>query len=56
MYPSCSIALEIKKSCEDVGRYAVATRNIEPGEILVVERPYCTSLLEEYRYVNFNIL
>ncbi|KAG7209348.1 hypothetical protein KM043_015449 [Ampulex compressa] len=49
LYPACSKAVEIKDQGGDVGRHAVATRNIEPGETLVVEEPHCAFLLAEYR-------
>ncbi|XP_011498185.1 PREDICTED: SET and MYND domain-containing protein 4 [Ceratosolen solmsi marchali] len=49
IYPSCSASIEIRQSYDDVGRYAVAVKDIEPGDVLVVERPHCSSLLEEYR-------
>ncbi|XP_076627679.1 protein-lysine N-methyltransferase SMYD4 [Colletes latitarsis] len=49
LYPACSKAVEIKDDGGDVGRHAVATKNIEPGEILVIEKPHCALLLPEYR-------
>ncbi|XP_053987959.1 SET and MYND domain-containing protein 4 [Hylaeus volcanicus] len=49
LYPSCSKAVEIRDDGGDIGRHAVATKNIEPGEILVVEKPHCAFLLAEYR-------
>ncbi|XP_077276488.1 protein-lysine N-methyltransferase SMYD4 [Temnothorax americanus] len=49
LYPACSKAVEIKDDGGDVGRHAVATRKITPGEIVIVERPHCTFLLAEYR-------
>lgn len=48
-YPACSKAVAIKDAGGDMGRYAVATKNIQPGELLVVERPHCISVLGEYR-------
>lgn len=49
LYPSCSNAVEIKDEGGDIGRHAVATRNIEPGEILAVEKPHCSFILAEHR-------
>ncbi|CAK9796407.1 SET and MYND domain-containing protein 4 [Anthophora plagiata] len=49
LYPSCSKAIEIRDDGGDIGRHAVASRNIKPGEILAIEKPYCSSLLAEYR-------
>lgn len=51
LYPACSRAVEIKDDGGDVGRHAVATREIAPGEIVIVERPHCTFLLAENRYL-----
>lgn len=49
LYPSCSKAVEIKDDGGDIGRHAVAAKNIEPGEILVIETPHCAFLLAEHR-------
>lgn len=49
LYPSCSRAVEIKDEGGDIGRHAVATRKIAPGEIIIVERPHCAFLLAENR-------
>ncbi|XP_076232115.1 protein-lysine N-methyltransferase SMYD4 [Calliopsis andreniformis] len=49
LYPACSKAVQIRDDGGDVGRHAVATKNIQPGEILVIEKPYCSFLLAEYR-------
>ncbi|XP_014213800.1 SET and MYND domain-containing protein 4 [Copidosoma floridanum] len=49
VYPACSKAVEVRDAGGDVGRYAVATRDIRPGEILVVERPHCATILAEKR-------
>lgn len=49
LYPACSRAVEIKDDGGDIGRHAVATRKIAPGEIVIVERPHCTFLLAENR-------
>lgn len=48
-YPACSKAVEIRDDGGDVGRHAVATREVSPGEILIVEEPHCASLLAENR-------
>ncbi|XP_066591928.1 SET and MYND domain-containing protein 4-like [Prorops nasuta] len=48
MYPNSSDAIEIRISNE-AGRYGVATRDIIPGELLIVEKPHCAFLLPEYR-------
>ncbi|XP_059060304.1 SET and MYND domain-containing protein 4-like [Achroia grisella] len=46
-YPATSDAIEITKS--DVkGRFAIASRDIEAGETLLVESPYGSALLNEY--------
>ncbi|XP_031850428.2 protein-lysine N-methyltransferase SMYD4 [Nomia melanderi] len=49
LFPACSKAVEIRDEGGDVGRHAVATKHIEPGEILVVEKPHCALPLAEYR-------
>lgn len=49
LYPACSKAVEIKDDGGTIGRHAVATRKITPGEILIIERPHCAFLLAEYR-------
>jgi len=49
LYPACSRAVEIKDDGGDIGRHAVATREIAPGEIVIVERPHCAFLLAENR-------
>ena len=49
VYPACSRAVEIKDDGGDIGRHAVATRKITPGEIVIVERPHCAFLLAETR-------
>lgn len=50
-YPACSSVVEIKNNGGDAGRHAVATREIAPGEILIVERPHCAFLLAENKWV-----
>lgn len=52
-YPACSKAVEIRDDGGDVGRHAVATREVSPGEIVIVERPHCASLLAENRSLRF---
>ncbi|XP_017766370.1 PREDICTED: SET and MYND domain-containing protein 4-like [Eufriesea mexicana] len=52
LYPSCSKSVNIKDEGGNIGRHAIATRDIEPGEILVIEKPYCAFLLAEYRLSN----
>lgn len=49
LYPACSKAVEIKDDGGDVGRHAVATREVSPGEVIIIERPHCASLLAENR-------
>ena len=51
LYPSCSKAIEIRDEGGSIGRHAVATKDIEPGEIVAIEKPYCAALLSEYRCV-----
>lgn len=50
LYPSCTKAVHIQDEGGVIGRHAVASRDIEPGEILVIEKPHCAFLLAEYRY------
>lgn len=52
LYSSCSKAIEIRDEGGSIGRHAVATKDIEPGEILAIEGPYCAALLPEYRLTN----
>ncbi|GAB1861357.1 SET and MYND domain-containing protein 4 [Camponotus japonicus] len=54
-YPACSSAMEIKDNGGDVGRHAVATREITPGEIVIVERPHCAFLLAENRLTHCHL-
>ncbi|XP_017886108.1 SET and MYND domain-containing protein 4-like [Ceratina calcarata] len=49
LYPSCTEAVEIRDEGGDIGRHAVAAKDIEPGEIIAIENPYCSFLLAEYR-------
>lgn len=49
LYPACNRAVKIKDDGGDIGRHAVATREIAPGEIVIVERPHCAFLLAENR-------
>jgi len=49
LYPACSSSMQIMDDGDDLGRHAVATKLIAPGEILIVERPHCASLLAENR-------
>lgn len=49
LYPACSRAVEIRDDGGDVGRHAIATRRIAPGEVVIVERPHCAFLLAENR-------
>nr|XP_012223994.1 PREDICTED: SET and MYND domain-containing protein 4 [Linepithema humile] len=55
LYPSCSRAVEIKDEGGDIGRHAVATREIAPGEIIIVERPHCAVLLAENRLTHCHL-
>lgn len=52
LYPSCSKAVEIRDEGGNIGRHAIATKDIEPGEILAIEKPYSAFLLAEYRLIN----
>lgn len=46
-YPSLSVAVNI--DYDDVrGRFATANRDIQAGEVLLVEKPYSGVLLAEY--------
>lgn len=49
LYPSCSRAVDIRDEGGAIGRHAIATRDITPGELLVVEKPHCAVLLGEFR-------
>lgn len=55
LYPSCSKAVEIKDEGGNIGRHAIATKDIEPGEILAIEKPYSAFLLAEYRFARIFI-
>ncbi|EFN88450.1 SET and MYND domain-containing protein 4 [Harpegnathos saltator] len=55
LYPACSKAVEIRDDRGDVGRHAVATREVSPGEIVIMERPYCASLLAENRLTHCHL-
>lgn len=46
-YPAASEAIQIDQD-EIRGRFATATRDIEAGEIILVERPHSGVLLGEY--------
>ncbi|XP_046740087.1 SET and MYND domain-containing protein 4-like isoform X2 [Diprion similis] len=48
-YPAFSDAVEFKDSGGSVGRYAVAKREILPGDVLATEKPHAAVLLAEYR-------
>ncbi|KAF7997983.1 hypothetical protein HCN44_009381 [Aphidius gifuensis] len=52
IYPSCSSAIEIRDFGGVIGRHAVARRDIKPGELLIVDKPFCTVLLDNYRTTN----
>lgn len=54
-YPACSSVVEIKNNGGDAGRHAVATREIAPGEILIVERPHCAFLLAENKFTHCHL-
>ncbi|XP_069705768.1 SET and MYND domain-containing protein 4-like [Periplaneta americana] len=45
--PSASDCVELKYVPE-FGRYIAATRNLEPGDVLVVEKPFASVLLQEH--------
>lgn len=47
-YPSASSAVAFTESVTE-GRYAVANENINAGDVILVERPHCATLL--YKYV-----
>lgn len=44
--PAASDAIAVKYS-ERYGRHVVATRKIEPGEVLVIEKPFCKRLTSQ---------
>ncbi|EZA53989.1 SET and MYND domain-containing protein [Ooceraea biroi] len=48
-------SIEIRNEGGDVGRHAVATREIAPGEIVIAERPHCASLLAENRLTHCHL-
>lgn len=51
IYPSCSSAIEIRDFGGIIGRHAVASRDIKPGELLIVDKPFCSVLLDNYRFL-----
>ncbi|XP_011314323.1 SET and MYND domain-containing protein 4 [Fopius arisanus] len=51
-YPACSSAVEIRDAGGDIGRHGIATRDIMPGEVIMIEKPYCAVVLGEYRLTN----
>lgn len=56
LYPACSKAVEFRDAGGEIGRYGVSTRDIQPGELLVIEPPHCSITLGEYRcesHLNF---
>ncbi|KAL6258691.1 hypothetical protein P5V15_010643 [Pogonomyrmex californicus] len=55
LYPACSNAVKIKDDGGDIGRHAVATREIAPGEIVIIERPHCAFLLAENRLTHCHL-
>nr|XP_050866692.1 SET and MYND domain-containing protein 4-like [Vespula vulgaris] len=55
LYPACSKAIEIRDEGGDIGRHGIATRNISPGEFLIIERPHCALLLAEYRLTHCHL-
>jgi len=46
-YPHLSKAVEVK-SCESEGRYLSARQKINPGDVLIVDKPYTTSLFSTH--------
>lgn len=50
-YPCASDAVDVKYS-ELFGRHVIATRRIEPGEIIAVEKPYSKFVTEEKLYLH----
>ncbi|KAL0276412.1 UNVERIFIED_CONTAM: hypothetical protein PYX00_003995 [Menopon gallinae] len=46
VYRSACEKLDVRKEA-DVGRYAIAAKDIHPGEVLLIEKPYCSVLLGE---------
>lgn len=51
-YDCASDAIEIKYSDKYFGRHVVATRDIEPGEVLVVEKPFSMFLEDDNIYTH----
>lgn len=49
LYPALSKAVEICDAGGDIGRHAIATRTIEPGEIVGIENAHSSVLLKEFR-------
>ena len=52
-YPHLSKALEVKFSKAE-GRFLVAKQKILPGDVLIVDTPYITSLFGEYQTTHCN--
>lgn len=48
-YPACSSAMDIVDAGGDIGRHGIATRDIMPGEVVMIEKPFCAVVLGEYR-------
>lgn len=46
-YEAASSLVEFVKD-DLAGRYAIASSNISPGDTLIIEKPYCSVLLQEY--------
>ena len=52
-FPHLSKALDVKFSKAE-GRFLVAKQKINPGDVLIVDTPYATSLFEEYKSTHCN--
>jgi len=52
-YPHLSKAVEVK-SCPKEGRYMVAKQKILPGDVLMVDTAYATSMFEDYYKTHCN--
>ena len=53
-YPHLSRAVDVKFSKAE-GRYMVAKQKISPGDVLMVDRPYITSLFRPYSQSHCNL-
>uniref|UniRef100_A0A182IZ54 Protein-lysine N-methyltransferase SMYD4 n=1 Tax=Anopheles atroparvus TaxID=41427 RepID=A0A182IZ54_ANOAO len=49
LVPQAVSCLELRKS-EEYGRFVATTRDLKAGDVVIMEKPFCTLLLDVYRY------